>query len=259
MKLWQRTISLIALLGLGHIGCAQEENQPGTIIVDWDIVIGCSVANVETVEAKLIDLSSNLAIMSYDSASAACSAEEPIIFASVPPGAYELYVEGFDVTGEGTYLSEPTQVDLGAGATLELPSLPLTQKRGAIDISWVFSNGELCSANQVQSVQVSVLDETSTQLYEEELFLPYPCDPYELDPADRTIGANPEPTRELAGILVGDLIAGTHYVYIYGLNDMGEKVAKGMLESEVELAEVFDGKVTFVPCEAEDYPTMSCE
>ena len=164
MKFWQKTTSLIALLGLSLVGCAQEENQPGTIIVEWDIVIGCSVANVETVEAKLIDLSSNLAVMSYDSASAACSADEPIIFASVPPGAYQLYVEGFDLDGEGTYLSEPTRVDLGAGATLELPPMPLTQKRGAVDISWVFSNGELCSANQVQSVQISLLDETSTQL-----------------------------------------------------------------------------------------------
>ena len=80
MKFWQKTTSLIALLGLSLVGCAQEENQPGTIIVEWDIVIGCSVANVETVEAKLIDLSSNLAVMSYDSASAACSADEPIIF-----------------------------------------------------------------------------------------------------------------------------------------------------------------------------------
>ena len=101
MKFWQKTTSLIALLGLSLVGCAQEENQPGTIIVEWDIVIGCSVANVETVEAKLIDLSSNLAVMSYDSASAACSADEPIIFASVPPGAYQLYVEGFDLVERG--------------------------------------------------------------------------------------------------------------------------------------------------------------
>ena len=76
---------------------------------------------------------------------------------------------------------------------------------------------------------------------------------------ERTIGANPQPLEELNGILLGDLIAGEHYVYAYGLNENGEKVAKGMLKADVDLGYVFEGKVTLVPCESTDYPTMDCQ
>ena len=137
--------------------------------------------------------------------------------------------------------------------------MPLTQKRGAVDISWVFSNGELCSANQVQSrsksafltrPRPSFLRRNSSS----------PTRAIHTSSRQQNVQLVRTPSRlELNGILVGDLIAGPHYVYIYGLNEAGEKVAKGMLEAEVDLATVFDGKVTFVPCESDEYPTMSCE
>ena len=259
----ERKSKVISILGIAFSllfsGCAEPENQPGTVIVDWEIVIGCSVAEVDTVEARLIDMESHLTNLSYDSAATNCSAEEPLIFASVPPGRYDILVEGFNAKGEGTYMSAPESFTLSPGATYEMPSIPLTQKRGAIDVKWVFGNGELCAANKVTSIQLSILDETSSQLFEEELLEPYPCDPYEMSDGERTIGANPQPLEELNGILLGDLIAGEHYVYAYGLNENGEKVAKGMLKANVDLGFVFEGKVTLVPCEATDYPTMDCE
>ena len=262
MKNWKKTtiLGISALIsGLFAVGCAEPENQPGTVIVDWEIVIGCSVAEVETVEARLIDLESHLTHLSYDSAATACSSEEPIIFASVPPGRYDVIVEGFNSSGEGTYMSVPESFTLGAGSTHSMPSMPLTQKRGAIDVKWVFGNGELCAANLVTSIQLSILDETSSQLFEEELLEPYPCDPYEMTEVERTIGANPQPQDELNGIMLGDLIAGEHFVYAYGLNDNGEKVRKGMLKADVDLGYVFEGKVTLVPCDSDEYPTMDCE
>ena len=245
--------------GAMTLGCAEPENQPGTVIVDWEITIGCSVAEIETVEARLVDLESHLSYLSYDSVATSCASDEPIIFAAVPPGRYDVIVEGFNGDGLGTYLSTPESFTLDAGDTRELPIMPLTQKRGAIDVKWVFGNGELCAANQVTSVQISLLDETSTQLFETELSEPYPCDPYTLEDDERVIGANPQPEEELDGVLVGDLIAGEHFVYAYGLNEDGEKVAKGMFNANVDLGFVYEGKLILVPCESTDYPTMDCE
>ena len=250
------------LLGLGLLhgaGCAQTDSQPGTVIVDWEITIGCSVSGVETVEARLIDKESHLTNLSYDSSVASCSAEEPIIFASVPPGKYELILEGFDAEGAGTYLSEASAFKLGAGATVEVPRLALTQKRGAIDVKWVFGNGELCAANQVTQIQLSLLDETSSQLFEEELEQAFPCDPYTLDEEQRTVGANPNPDLELSGVLLGDLIAGSHYVYAYGLNEAGEKVTKGMVHVSVELGKTHPEKLVLVDCESSTYPEVFCD
>ena len=262
MTTLKKILTMGLCFGLGGVlmaGCAEPENQPGTVIVDWEIVIGCSVAEVDTVEARLVDLESHLSYLSYDSVATSCSADEPIIFAAVPPGRYDVIVEGFNAEGQGTYLSTPETFTLSAGDTRELPILPLTQKRGAIDVKWVFGNGELCAANQVTSVQLSLLDETSSQLFETELSEPYPCDPYTLEDDERVIGANPEPEEELNGVLIGDLIAGEHYVYAYGLNEAGEKVAKGMFNAPVDLGFVYEGKLVLVPCESSEYPTMDCE
>ena len=88
MTTFKRILMMGFCFGLGGIlvtGCAEPESQPGTVIVDWEIVIGCSVAEVETVEARLVDLESHLSYLSYDSVATSCSSDEPIIFAAVPP------------------------------------------------------------------------------------------------------------------------------------------------------------------------------
>lgn len=239
-------------------GCAEPEGQPGTVIVDWEIVIGCSVAGVETVEARLVDKESHLAFQSYDSASTSCVADEPIIFAAVPPGRYDVIIEGFNAEGAGTYLSASEAFTLSPGATKSLPVLPLSQKRGAIDVKWAFGNGELCAANQVRAIQLSILDETSSQLYEEDLLESFPCDPYSLTDEERMIGVDYAP-EELNGILIGDLIAGEHFIFAYGLDENGEKVRKGMFTAGVELGSIFEGKLILVSCDSEEYPNMDCE
>ena len=240
-------------------GCGDEIADPGTVIAEWDITIGCIVSEVADVEARLVDLQSNLGNNSYDSAFRTCSDTEPIVFGRVPAGEYRLEIEGFSDKGNGTYLGVLDGIQVKPGETVQPPLLLLTQKKGAIDIKWVFSNGELCAANSVSNVQLSVLDSTSSQLYEEPLGEPISCDPFALTAEERTIGTNPEPSRDIEGMLVGDLIAGTYFVFAYGLDDAGVQVRKGHIAVEVELGEVTEAKVALALCESEEYADMSCD
>ena len=253
--LWTATcIAVITVLG-----CGDEIADPGTVIAEWEITIGCTVSEVSEVEARLVDLQSNLGNNSYDSAFRTCNDAEPIVFGRVPAGEYRLEIEGFSEKGEGTYLGVLEGIQVKPGETIQPPLLLLTQKKGAIDIKWVFSNGELCAANSVANVQLSVLDSTSSQLYEEPLGDPISCDPFTLTAEERTIGSNPEPSRDIEGILVGDLIAGTYFIYAYGLGTEGNQVRKGHISVEVELGEVAEAKVALALCESEEYADMSCD
>lgn len=252
-------LALAGCLASSLYACGTPESQPGTVIVDWEIVIGCGVSGVETVEARLVDMDSSLQNSSYEAAAASCSADDPIIFAAVPPGTYEVILEGYTAEGTASYLGTAAPIRVSSGSTYEVPVIPMSQKRGAIDVKWVFGNGELCAANQVVSISLNILDETSSQLFEEELLAPFPCDPYTLEDSERIIGENPEPGSELNGVLLGDLIAGEHFVYVYGVDEEGIRVRKGMLALDVELGIVSDAKVVLVACDSEEYPEMSCE
>ena len=80
--LWTATcIAVITVLG-----CGDEIADPGTVIAEWDITIGCTVSEVSEVEARLVDLQSNLGNNSYDSAFRTCNDAEPIVFGRVPAG-----------------------------------------------------------------------------------------------------------------------------------------------------------------------------
>ncbi|NUN16672.1 MAG: hypothetical protein HUU55_23855 [Myxococcales bacterium] len=232
----------------------------GQIVVDWTISTSCSVAGVIEVETRLVTLSDGATGQVYDLDRRACSSADPVIFVNVEPGTYRVEVEGFDSASKGTYFGAIETVNLGKGRTLETPVVKLTQKKTAIDVQWVFSNGKLCSHNGVSEVQLAVFDaETSAQYFESELAMPFACDPFSMPVALRTVGESPDLTYVPGGVLLGGLNPAQYLVYAFGLDPNGDKIVKGMVSSKTVLGQVTESTIVLVPCQSGDYPTLTCD
>lgn len=260
---WSLTTILIALsiLSAGGIAaCGGGGSSLGRIVVDWTISTSCSLAGVLEVEARLISPADGASGQVYDLDRRACDSSEPVIFENVEPGQYRLEVEGFDASLKGTYLGTIESITLGKGRTLEPPVVKLTQKKTAMDVQWVFSNGKLCSHNGITQVQLAIFDaETSAQYFESELMTPFACDPFSVPVALRTIGETPDATYVPGGVLLGSLNPSQYLTYAFGLDINGDKIMKGMASAKTELGQVTETTIVLVPCQSGDYPTLFCD
>jgi hypothetical protein len=243
----------------GALGCGDDEPTTGTVVVDWQVPIGCSVANIDTVEIRVVELDDTVTGTVLLETPRACSHQAPAELTDLPPATVRIEVEGFNSENKGTYFGSVTGVKIRAGKTVEAGVVTLTQKKSAIDVDWMFANGKLCSANNVSSVLLSIFDSSSVQVFETELAEPFPCDPASsLTLEERTLGTNPEPLRPINGILLGSLNPGGYHLYAFGLDEFGDKVMKSSAFVDTALGEVFPVTLSFVPCSDLDVPP-SCE
>ena len=247
-------LSALLLSSLLLASACEDSVSPGTLIVDWSIATSCSAANIDDVVVRVLFAGTS---DEYDNQRVKCDVKS-VTFTHVPPGNYDIRVAGVDAKGVELYVGQSDTVGVADGQTVTLPKpVLLSQKKGAIDVSWDFEQG-LCSSNKVGTVQVVLFDNGSNQLYPTELANPFPCDPFALPASERTIGTAPEPGFVPAGILLGDLNAGDYVIHLFGLDETGNKTFKSMTLVSVKRGEVTDAPLQLVPCNSPKVPDLSC-
>ena len=86
-----------------------------------------------------------------------------------------------------------------------------------IDITWMFSNGGLCSANGVDKIKLLLTSETGETPHMEELAQGIPCD----TSFGALVGTNPDPGYLPKGAVIGNLITGVYQIDATGIDAAG--------------------------------------
>ena len=228
--------ALIALLVAltATTGCGEEEDpQPmGQLSVAWQLPSTCTKLRLTTVEVRLYSHLGLNGGPSYSDASACAGG--PLVIDEILEGTYTVVVEAFSGDDKALYWAVLDSVVVGENAELDLsnveegttpmdqPIVQLEPKPGALDVSWSFDNGQLCSQNGVEDIQITLIDEDGNFVTEDVLY--FPCDPFSTPEAERIVGVSPDPLHTLEGILVGSLMQGDHIIDMYGLDSDAKRV-----------------------------------
>lgn len=251
--------AMTAALALGVAGCGGDGSSTGSLLVNWTIPIGCQSTNIVRVEARVS--TQGAAPNVVDIESMPCSANTPFEFVTLPAGRFAVTVEGFDSQGVGTFLGEVADIKVPAASQKVTEPVVLTQKPSAIDATWVFENGKLCTANGVSTVRLAIFDDASVQHLSVELTQPFPCDPGGLLLDDqRSFGPTPEPLRPVEGVLLGGLVPKrTYFVHAIAYDAAGVAIMKGEQVVQTELGTVSEGVIVLVDCFSDATTSVSCQ
>jgi hypothetical protein len=143
---------MLAILA-GLTGCVvhtepEPELEDGTVVVAWQVgAAGCEAAGVETVEVAVGDEASG---------SFACADEQATL--EVPPGRYDLFLDGVDAQGAIRYGGDGS-VTVGSGQSVNADTVVLGALPADLTVTWYFENGRLCSANGVSEVTITVFQD----------------------------------------------------------------------------------------------------
>lgn len=135
-------------------GCGEEPVPlgDGSLTVTWEVSPrGCEAAGVERVEVTLRNAHG-------DYAERVSCADGRIDFDRLAAASYELTVVGTDAGGQPTFGSEPSTVRIEPERHHEAPRQRLTALPATVSVSWRFDNGQVCGANDVDQVEVTVFD-----------------------------------------------------------------------------------------------------
>lgn len=146
-----------------------EGPDPGHVEVSWAMGgLSCSEAKVSTVNAKLTDLEGTV----YGEAGGVCD-ERRALLGPLDPGVYRLTVQGSSRDGVITHSGGLEAVVVAEGMTSEPDVVNLSARGATVKVSWKFANGDLCSFNEVDQVQISIFDERAREVH----LMNYACDP----------------------------------------------------------------------------------
>ncbi len=243
-------VSVGATLLLGLLGCGGSSGgePPGSIRVRWDVPVGCQTAGIDRVRVWVREAGSPPDTPPTLQQTATCG-DGSLTLDGVPAGTWELFVDGLDPTGHPTH-GASTEVDVAGGETSSPPPLTLVRKPSALDISWRFADGGLCSSHGVHTVAIHVFDETGGERGPQVLRDGIDCDPFAtLGPDERVFGALADPTYTPKGIVVGDLDPGAYAVRIFGLDESGERTVKGQVQAHTGIGDITAVEVVLVPCD----------
>ncbi|HIA01477.1 MAG TPA: hypothetical protein EYN66_06135 [Myxococcales bacterium] len=191
-------------------GCGEDKSLAnGAIELSWAIGGStCGAAGISLVEVTVYN-----AERIHSSMTVACQLGE-IQVPNVPSGSYSVRIDGIQQSTEmPVYEGSALNVKVQPNQVTVVPRIYLAEKPGAIDLTWRFETGALCSFSGVDTIDVSVWDIHSNRVWQESL----PCDPaIALVQAERN-----EPIRALytdaKGIVIGSLFAGSYTVQAHGL------------------------------------------
>jgi hypothetical protein len=233
-------------------GCGEDKILAnGAIELSWAIGGStCGAAGISLVEVTVYNAEHYNAEQIYSSTTVACELGK-IQIPNIPAGAYSVRIDGIhQSTDKPIYEGSALNVEVQPNQVTVVPRINLTEKPGAIDLTWRFETGTLCSFTGVDTVDVSVWDIHSVQVWREIL----PC-----DPAIALVAAEKnEPIRALytdaKGILIEALYAGSYTVEAQGL--MAESGLPTWWAQELQVV-VQHGKLTPVdlvlsPCTEDD-------
>ncbi|MBT9556215.1 MAG: hypothetical protein IV100_09310 [Myxococcales bacterium] len=168
----------------------------------------CAGSGLATVEITLVD-----ARGAVDAGSAACQVGN-YVFRTVPEGQYRIEVDGFPADDAiATYSGLVEPVVVRANFPNAAPAVALTQNPGGIDAIWSFDNGQLCSFNGVDTVELTLWNpQTGVQV----AALDYPCDVSKVPTGPAGAAPNPIPEYPAKGALIEEVYAGTYTLWARG-------------------------------------------
>jgi len=257
------SLTILGLLGtLGALGCADEvtPRPTGDVSVSWHLPNPCSALRLVTVEARLHPTGEELYEPIF--AETESCTNNGVDFKTVDEGSYTLIIEAYSGEGaalywaivEGVIVQEDQETVVTNVNPGDLPGdqplVRLEPKPGAIDVTWNFANGKLCSQNDVQDVQITLNDENQNLVHDGPLY--FPCDPFSSPDEERIVGDSPDPNHALEGILIGSLLQGDHVVSVYGLDEGGDRIYSGFAAVPVLRGEISNLSIELEACSNPD-------
>lgn len=161
---WRALVALCALLG-AYPTCDAPgaEPEPGAILLQWRISPqGCAPSGVHQVQALI----SGPAEPSWSELLFECDAGHALIH-DLPPGRYDVYLQGRDALGKAIFESVPQNIGVSRDTTTTPEPVRLSAKRAAINVHWSFENGNLCERNEITDVFIGAYDENAFSLTED--------------------------------------------------------------------------------------------
>ncbi len=175
----RRTLSLLTpvlALVMASTACVYVEKDdsdsgpdPGHVEVSWAMGgRSCTEAGVFTINVRLTDLEGT----TYAEESGTCD-ERRVLVGPLSPGVYKLIVQGSSRDGVITHSGSLDAVVVAEGLTSEPDVVNLAARGATVKVSWRFANGNLCSFNEVDQVQIAIFDDLSREVH----LMNYSCDP----------------------------------------------------------------------------------
>ena len=208
MKHLPTAFALLGLVVTGACGGGSPTPRAGNIEVSWKIGgSSCTEVNVQTVRVSVLGQDAV-----FDTMTAPCQTGV-LRMPNIDPGVYTIQVDGFPSESAvfATYSGTIENVNVAPGAVIPA-HVSMSQKRGAIDLSWQFKDGKLCGFEGVAGIDVFVWN----NLQEEVFSGKFPCDPVQA----KGVSEAKEPATQLwdnaHGVVVDKLPAGSYKVRAFG-------------------------------------------
>lgn len=145
-----------------------QSGLAGSVDVRWALGgRSCNEAGVATVQASLESPEGE----AFGVAQAACQMGT-VTMPSISPGLYRLVLRGASRDGMVTHQAALDGTTVKSGETYAPRKLNLRSLGASLDIRWRFHNGELCSFNGVDEIELAVFDDRGHELH----LMTYACD-----------------------------------------------------------------------------------
>lgn len=160
------TIATLLTTTLALSGCGKVDSLgDGRMSLSWQVSpTGCEDAGVSSVEVRVTGPEAR--IERY-----ACERGEAS-FERLNPGLYQVELLGYDANGDATFGVQPRTVTIDTDRESTVGTMRLIARPASVAVGWIFNNGRVCGANDVDHVVVAVFDDLDYEVARER----FPCD-----------------------------------------------------------------------------------
>ncbi len=156
MNLYKKMLVLVGCLALGGVVACGDEVEPmdnGNLSLTWDVSPkGCKDSGVTEIEVSLEN-------SYYDYRERFSCEKGEAQLGSIYPGNYRLNVSGFDKSAQVTFAAAQQSVTVHGAKIETIGRVRLTAKPASVEVAWLFDNGRVCGANDVEQIDVIVFDD----------------------------------------------------------------------------------------------------
>lgn len=156
-------VAAFSIISLGLFACGHEVEPlgQGSLALEWEVSPrGCEQADVSDILVELRNGHRHYTEI-FD-----CKRGEAYV-EDVIPGNYSLEVSGLDSTGRGTFAAPERSITIRAEVLNRTEAIRLTARPARLDVEWIFDNGRVCGANEVERVEVAIFDGSDFEMARE--------------------------------------------------------------------------------------------
>jgi len=222
---------VLALLSVGATGCGAEAGA-GSVRVFW-VVAGstCSDAGVASVRIFVED-SEGTSVVSRPIVQSCANGLEGVVVRDVPAGSWTVRIEGLDVEARTFLEGTRGDVQVGSGRETKVsPAIQLSLISSRVRLVWKFENGDLCSTNGVDWVEVNVFKGLEGQI------------------DSKTWTCEPEVVHPDGGVILSDLPSNAELTFhVFGLTPTEVRTFKGAGKIQTVPGELQTLKLDLIAC-----------